>query len=270
MSWFNRILGGSLGFLFGGPIGSIVGLAVGHMLDKANEANSSGQSSRFGDFFSSNQATSESLHLAFFTAIFSLLAKVAKADGRISEEEGQHFLHILDEMQLQDELRQFAIFTFNEAKNSSHTHWEFALQLKEIAAKVPMNYGGRGGSALLQQFFYTLVNMAAVDGTISSAEDHLLREIAGAFGFGESMVRQAYSQLRGQDVQIDTAYEVLGLYPSATDVEIRSAYRKLAKETHPDKLIQQGLPPELRASAERRFHEIQNAWEQIRKQRGIS
>ena len=270
MSWFNRILGGGLGFLFGGPIGSIVGVAIGHMLDKANEATRSGQNYRVGDFFSSNQAASESLHLAFFTAIFSLLAKVAKADGRISEEEGQHFLHILDEMQLQDELRQFAIFTFNEAKNSSHTHWEFARQLKEIAAKT--GYGGQGGSALLQQFFYTLVSMAAIDGTISSAEDHLLREIAGAFGLGESMVRQAYSQfqLRGQAVQIDTAYEVLGLSPSATDVELRSAYRKLAKETHPDTLVQQGLPPELRASAERRFHEIQDAWEQIRNQRGIN
>ena len=267
MSWFNRILGGGLGFLFGGPIGSIVGLAIGHMLDKANEANHSGQNYRVGDFFSSGRAASESLHLAFFTAIFSLLAKVAKADGRVSEEEGQHFLHILDEMQLQDELRQFAIFTFNEARNSSHTHWEFAGQLKEIAAKV-----GYGGSALLQQFFYTLVSMAAIDGTISSAEDHLLREIAGAFGLGESMVRQAYSQfqLRGKAVQIETAYEVLGLSPSATDAELRSAYRRLAKETHPDTLVQQGLPPELRASAERRFHEIQDAWEQVRRQRGIN
>ncbi len=269
MSWFNRILGGGIGLLFGGPIGSIVGLAIGHMLDKANETDGPGQSGAriFSRQFSSGVA--ESVQIAFFTAIFSLLAKVAKADGRISEQEGRHFLHILNEMQLQGELRQFAISTFNEAKNSSYTHTEFAVQLKQIAAKIPVGYA-QSTSALLQQFFYSLVSMAMVDGHISRAEDLVLREIAAAFGFGEAMIRQAYSQLQGQTVTMDTAYDVLGVSPKVGDEELRSAYRRLAKETHPDTLLQQGLPPEMKASAEKRFHEIQSAWEQVRKQRGIS
>ena len=265
MSWFNRILGGGLGFFIGGPIGSMIGLAIGHMLDKAHESGDPGLMGQGG-------YSTDSLQMAFFTAIFSLLSKVAKADGRISEEEGQHFLKILDEMQLRGNLRQFAIHSFNEAKNSSYSHQDFARQLKEISSRASL-LQGQSSAVILQQLFYTLVSMAAVDGHISRDEERVLREIAAAFGFGETVIRQAYSQfqMRGsQVVQVDTAYEVLGLSPQASDEDLRSAYRRLVKETHPDKLVQQGLPPEMKASAERRFHEIQTAWEQIRKQRGIT
>ncbi|MEM9423660.1 MAG: co-chaperone DjlA, partial [Spirochaetota bacterium] len=249
---------------FGGPIGSMVGLAIGHMLDKAKEQS--------GTFSSLNGDPRESIQLAFFAAIFSLLAKVAKADGHISEKEGQHFLDILDQMGLQGELRQFAISTFNEAKNSPYTHKDFARQLREIAYQSLSGYGGHGRSAILQQFFYTLVGMAAADGHVSRAENVVLREIAEALGFGETILRQAYSQFQmgGQSVQLETVYEVLGVSPQASDNEVRSAYRKLVKETHPDKLVQDGLPPEMKASAEKRFHEIQEAWEQVRKQRGMT
>ncbi len=268
MSWFNRILGGGLGFLFGGPIGSMIGLAIGHMLDKANESShpNLGESQSIEIPYNT-----DSYQVIFFSAIFSLLAKVAKADGRISEEEGHHFLDILEQMGLQGKQRQFAISTFNEAKNSSYTHQEFASQLYQIINKMPLSYRGQNRMVILQQLFYTLVSMAAIDGQISRTEDQILREIAAAFYFDETVIRQVYSQFyEGQSFTMDTAYDILGVSVQASNEEIRNAYRKLVKETHPDTLIQQGLPPEMRASAEKRFREIQEAWEQIRKQRAIT
>ena len=268
MSWFNRILGGGLGFFFGGPIGSMIGLTIGHMLDKANENSTLNLDD---DESTEIPYNTDSYQAIFFSAIFSLLAKVAKADGRVSEEEGHHFLAILEQMGLQGKQRQFAIATFNEAKNSPYTHQEFAFQLYQIINKMPVHYRGQNRMVMLQQLFYTLVSMAAIDGQVSRAEDQLLREIATAFRFDETVIRQVYSQVHeGKSFTTDTAYDILGISTKASNEEIRNAYRKLVKETHPDTLIQQGLPPEMRTSAEKRFHEIQEAWEQIRKQRSIT
>jgi DnaJ like chaperone protein len=78
MSWWGKLIGGSVGFFFGGPLGAILGTAVGHSFDHAKAAVGGGNFG-FGN--------PERVQIAFFTATFSVMGHLAKADGRVSEEE---------------------------------------------------------------------------------------------------------------------------------------------------------------------------------------
>lgn len=258
MNWRSRLLGAGLGWIFlGGPIGAVLGFLIAGILERGKRAERHSWDMGPG----LGESGAESLQMVFFTAMFSLLAKVAKSDGRISEEEGRHFLMLLDQMGLDSGMRRIAVATFNEAKDSPYSSREFAQQLAAICRI------HRGGAVLLRQFFYQLMSMAAIDGVFSSQKDQLLRQIAGIFGLSASEVEQAYSQFNLQDR--DSCYQVLGVPPTVSDREVRDVYRKLVKENHPDRLVQQGLPREMKAQAEKRFREIQTAWEQIKRERGL-
>ncbi len=89
----------------------------------------------------------------------------------------------------------------------------------------------------------------------------------------EAMTRQGARRLGGQGagdaISVDSAYEVLGVSADASDKEVKTAYRRLMNQHHPDKLVSRGLPPAMIDVAEKKTLEIRAAYERIKSHRSI-
>lgn len=266
MSWFGKIVGGTFGLFLGGPLGAMAGAALGHLFfDSAQEQvrEDQGERPRF-------TASAERTQAAYFIALFSLLGKIAKADGRVTKDEGDLVVTFLDKMEVTGGQRQFAIQLFNEAKGIHYTVDELAGQFRQVT-------GGRRDLSfgLLEMLF----QVAMADGTFHPQEEEQIRRVAQVVGLGEyewntlyhRYVRGSGGESRGASAgpSLQEHYETLGITEDAEDEEVRTAYRRLAKENHPDTLISKGLPEEFVQYATERFQRIQNAWSEVKKARGM-
>lgn len=281
--------------MIGGPLGAIAGGAIGHHLfDKGhsdtgrrarfepfNEDRSGGRSGSAsgsgagrgagrgagasGGFGSSGgtgttsgrAATVEERQAAYFLALFSILGKLAKADGQITREEGEMVVSFLDKMNVQGEERQFAIRVFNEAKNSRYDAQDFARQFAGMT---------QGQHDLRSSMMDMLFQIAMADGEYHPQEEQMIEKIAAILGIGAGELDAFRSRYIGNT---DNAYAVLGLSSDADDETVKNAYRQLVHEYHPDRIISQGMPQEFVEYATQRFQEIQTAWEQIKRQRNL-
>ncbi len=264
MSWFGKLVGGTIGLMMGGPLGAIAGGAIGHHLFDKNAEESSGYRQRIDPFGGGRvggggfgPTTAEQRQMSYFIALFSILGKLAKADGKVTREEGDQVVHFLDQMGVRGEPRNLAIRVFNEAKNSPYSAEDFAQQFVQITG--PQRDLHR---AMIDMLF----RVALADGEFHSAEEDLIGRVARILGMSDtelSAIRKRYVS------ETDKAYSVLGLTPDASDDEVKSAYRKLVQEHHPDRIVSQGMPDEFVEYATQRFQEIQDAWDAIRKERGL-
>lgn len=277
MGWFGKILGGTIGLVtMGGPLGAIAGAAIGHHLfDKqprsvrqrqfprgggAGGGASGGASARTGSAGASGgpgQDRMEERQAAFFLALFSMLGKLAKADGKVTREEGEAVVSFLDRMGVTGRQRAFAIRVFNEAKDSRYSVEEFARQFAEIT---------RNQQDLRSSLMDMLYETALANRELHPREEEMINSIASILGIPATELRAIRDRHLGG---ADFAFSVLGLTPEATDDEIRRIYRQLVQEYHPDRIIAQGMPQEFVEYAGERFKEIQRAWETIRKERGL-
>lgn len=293
MSWFGKMLGGTIGMMIGGPLGAIAGGAIGHHLfDKPSAGGSSsrstwqststigGASSGRGDGFSggasrpasggvggpsrpftasasAGPSAVERRQATFFLALFSILGKLAKADGRITREEGEAVVGFLDRMGVRGDQRQFAIRVFNEAKNSRHDVEELARQFAEATSSQR-----EMRASLIDMLFQVAVS----DGEYHPAEEAVIRTVAGIVGISP----EEQESIKGRYISNpERAYSVLGLTSGASDDDVRSTYRQLVQEYHPDHVTAQGMPEEFVEYASQRFQEIQAAWEQIKRDRKL-
>lgn len=244
MGWLHSLVGGALGFAIAGPLGAVVGAALGHGLGRRG----GGSSPLRGDLEGQERAQA-----AFFVSSFSMLAKMARADGRVSEEEielAQRFMR--DELNLDAEAEGFAISVFRAAKDSPAPFDEFARQFSMLFRHEP---------DMLEAMLDVLVRMALADGALHDHERVLLERAARIFGLDLERFAHLLGAY-GQD--FDRHYHALGLEPGAPMAEVKSAYRKLVTQVHPDKAIAQGLPEEFVKVAQERFQKVQTAYEAIR------
>ena len=260
MSWFGKIVGGTLGLFVGGPIGAIGGAALGHFMFDRAEGAGFGWQEQLGGHGAGWQrvTTQEQAQATYFVALFSLLGKLAKADGTVSQAEGEAFKAMVNQMPLGREQRQFAINIFNEAKRSPYSIEDFARQFRDITP---------GRTEIHTQMVDMLYQIAAVDEHLHEQEEAAIRSVSRILGLSDRQVDGIKAKYFD-----DTAahYKVLGISSDATDDEVRSAYRELAREYHPDAVVSKGLPEEFVNFAHRRFQEIQNAYEEIKKERNMS
>lgn len=243
MSWFGKIMGGGVGFMLGGPLGALIGATLGHALVDEKVRVESGPMSGM-----------EQRQAVFFTAVFAMLGKIAKADGRVCEKEIEAVRSFMnDQLRLPAAAQQFAIGVFNEAKDSDTPFEEYARQLGQVFAD---------NAPLRTMFYQVLFNIAMVDGTLHSAEEALLRAAPVHLGLHADIFDTVRRQF-GHD--ISHHYAVLGLENGAGLAEVKKAYRKLAAEYHPDKVVSKGLPEDFTRFAEQKFKEINEAYAVITK-----
>jgi len=247
MSWMGKILGGGIGFMFGGPIGAVMGAVVGHhAFDNAQGG---------GGILSSL----ENKQGIYFTATFSMLGKLAKADGTVTQQEIDVIDRVMREnLRLTAQARDFAIEIFNAAKESNESFEAFAHQFYD-------EFGG--SNEVLVSVIDLLLLVGHADGQLHKIEEKMILSAVRIF-----RLEQHYAQIKSRFVNmpedINKQYAILGAKRGDNIKDIKKKYRKLAMQYHPDRIQSKGMAPELASAAEEKFKEIQHAYDLVEKDAG--
>jgi DnaJ like chaperone protein len=255
MAWWGTLLGGALGYMFGGPLGALLGAALGRNFDHGVARQVS-----FGP------GQQERVQAAFFTATFSVMGHIAKADGQVTHDEIAATETVMSRMQLAPAQRKAAIRLFNEGK--AHD-----FPLDEVLAQFLQECHRRRN--LLQVFLEIQIATAMADGKLHAAERRLLFRIGTQLGFDHGSIEQLLhlagqgGATAGRGMSLQEAYAMLGVDSTAGDAEVKKAYRRLMNQHHPDKLIARGLPEEMIQVATEKTQQIKAAYEQIKAARHL-
>ncbi len=248
MSWFGKITFGSLGLFLGGPLGAVLGAVVGHhLVDRQKE----------GLLRQTSFGQAEQAQAAYFVCIFSILGKIASADGAASQTERAVVDNFINTMNVSEQEKQFARQVFNESMSSAYSIDDFARQFYQI---------NHGQPQVLVSFLDVLFRVAAADGTLHASEETALRRVKAVFGISDTQ----YEHIRASYFNdLDKYYKILNCSPDSSVDEIKTNYKKLVKDFHPDTIVSKGLPEEFSEFAASRFREIQEAYGKIRKERNF-
>ena len=256
MAWWGKIIGGAFGFMLGGPLGALLGAALGHNFDRGLKLSDEFGGPAYGDV--------ERVQAAFFTATFSIMGHIAKADGKVTQAEIANAEAIMARMQLGAEQRKAAIELFNEGKADDFPLQDVLVQFrKECHRRIN----------LMQMFLEIQISTAFSDQKLHPAEKKILYHIADALGFSRAQLDHLFHLAGGvaaprtEKAAIREAYEVLGVDSNAPDAEVKKAYRRLMNQHHPDKLVSKGLPEEMIKLANEKTQQIKEAYELVKKSR---
>ncbi|KPK12103.1 MAG: molecular chaperone DnaJ [Acidithiobacillales bacterium SG8_45] len=262
MGWWGTLVGGALGFAIGGPLGAILGAALGRNVDQ----NLGGRRERLGS------GDQERVQAAFFTATFSVMGHLAKADGRVTRDEIALAEQVMSQMQLGADQRKAAINLFNEGKDDA---FPLDAVLEQFRAECHRRI------SLVQMFLEIMISTALADGTLDGNEERLLYHIGDRLGFPRPWFERLVAMVKGQqhfagDIPksptvdlLKDAYLVLGVSSTASDADVKKAYRRMMNQHHPDKLVAKGLPEEMMKLATEKTQEIKKAYELIKQKRGM-
>ncbi len=288
MNIWGRLLGFLLGFMVYGPLGALFGFIIGAVFDK-------GLNLHLHDI---PRGHAENVQKAFFTATFSVMGHLAKADGRVSENEIRVAKEMMTQLGLDATLRHEAINLFNVGKSAG-----FSLEntLDMLWRECHQHQD------LLRFFIEIQLEAALADGPLQPAEQKILLVICQRLNispgeFEQLWARQWASQAFHQwyrayeDTgytgtryeQYDNRYQsgaryratpahsslenacgVLGVSENATPVDIKKAYRRLMNQHHPDKLAARGLPESMVKHAKEKTQQIRAAYDLIREAKGF-
>jgi len=272
MGWVGKLVGGLLGFAAGGPIGALVGATLGHSVDRGVQRLAENMALPLGD--------RRRIESVFFSATFSTMGYLAKADGRVSEAEIALAEAVMARLQLTGERRSAAIALFRQGKSPD---FDLTAVIEDFRREC------LGRRMLVQLFLEIQLQAAHVDGEPSAAKRRALEEIRVGLQIPEMVFRQLENLVRmqrqfsgaagdagargrgyggGGSAQqkgptLSQAYSVLGVSPKDSDAAIKKAYRKLLSEHHPDKLVSKGLPEDMIKLATQKTYEIRRAYEMI-------
>jgi len=191
---------------------------------------------------------------SFFISLLILSSAVIKADGQVSQSE----LNCVREFIR----RNFGDSAVDEAMRMLDGFNRQQVNIYSVGDQIAsnMNYSQR------LQLFHYLVQIATADGNFSKSEKSVIEAIGAVIRLQNSDINSVIAMFYKENDE--SAYAVLGISPSATDDEVKSAYRRMAMKNHPDKVATLG--PEVQKAAEEKFRQIQAAYETIKRQRGMS
>ncbi|MBQ6926254.1 MAG: TerB family tellurite resistance protein [Kiritimatiellae bacterium] len=294
MGWFATGFGFIIGNAIGGPLGGVLGAVLANYLTK-DEGEQEDPYARPGNGKrkvppNANQRKRQApkdeaaREMLFLGAAAAILAKLAKADGHITENEIASAEAAFARLGITGEKRDFCIDVFRQAKDDEHTVYEYADAFADA----------QPDDDIRVVFYDLLWDLAAADGILHREEKTILRFLprhlrinpalyyaqyarraadAGSSGReggqsgGQSNSGRRRSTPRRAPGELAEAYAILGCAPTATDDELKKAYREKAKKLHPDEMMAQGLPPELVQKANDEMARVNAAYDRIRKAR---
>jgi DnaJ like chaperone protein len=251
MGLIGKIVGGTIGFALGGPLGAIAGAVFGHAFD-------SPPGRQLEPGYAEPLSSVEESQLAFFVGTFSMLAKLAAADGTVKKEEIQTVESFaINDLGLSAQSRTIAFNIFRTALDSPACFEDFAHQFYERFYQQPQ---------MVEMMIDIMLRVGVADGTLHASEEAMIMSAVGIFNFDQNR----YHQLKSRYVGVsDQAYHVLGCNTDDPIDTIKQRYRKLVQDYHPDKIASKGLPEEFNQLAHEKFREIQEAYDTIKKERNI-
>ncbi|UCH15583.1 MAG: TerB family tellurite resistance protein [Bacteroidales bacterium] len=238
MGKFGKWIGAGLGWTFGGPLGAIIGFALGSFVDAADVSVIKGErKTTTGDFIAS---------------LLVLVASIMKADGKVLRSE-------------LDYVKKYFVQAFGnesalEAMQMLKDILKQNIPVRDISVQIKqrMDYSSR------LQLLHFLYGIANADGHIDSSEIQLIEQIAYYLGISSA----DSGSIKNMFVKsTDSAYIILGVDRNATNEEVKKAYRKLAVKYHPDKVGYLG--DDIRNKAKEKFQSINEAYETVKKERGM-
>ncbi len=269
LSWWGKVFGGTFGFMLGGPLGALLGASLGHNFDRGM-----GRLGGIGGMNGADQV--ETIQSAFFTATFFMMGHISKVDGKVSQDEIHVAQHVMRQMNLNVQQKKVAINLFEQGKSEG-------VQVGEVLEQFRKECHRRRN--LMQMFLEILVMTALADGALHKNEEKALWESAQILGFSKSdfqrilqrgQAQQHYQQNRRSHtnrssdrsrLNLTDAYQLLGIKSSASDQEVKKAYRRQMNQHHPDKLVSKGLPQEMMDIANQKTQDIKAAYELIKQTR---
>jgi DnaJ like chaperone protein len=232
MSVWGKIAGIAAGYALGGVPGALLGGLAGHFaLDRMNDR-----------------------QIVFTIALISLAAKMTRADGMVSPIEVQAVQNML---RVPESEQANMARVFNLAQEDVAGFDSYARQVADIYADSPQ---------VLEDVLDVLFYIAYADGHLHPAESQFLEIVAGIFHIGESDFKRLQAR---HDAHVQDPYAILGVTRHTADAGVRAAWLQAVRDNHPDQLQARGLPPEMMHIATDRMASINDAWETIRKERGI-
>jgi len=239
MAKYGKWILGGLGWVLFSPIGGLIGFALGAMLDGGNDdaSQTTNRDTQTGDFV---------------VSLLVLLAAVLKADGKIMRSELEVVKNFL--------IKQFGQEKAREALRILQDLLKQDIKLHEVGGEINRHLDN---SSKLQ-LMHLLFAVSAADGNICKEELDVIDQIAHLLHLSS----QEYASIKSMFIEeTDWAYQILEISKSATNDEVKKAYKQMAIKHHPDKVAYLG--EEMKNSANERFKKINAAFESIKKERGI-
>lgn len=245
------LIGAVIGYAVGRWNGLLIGALIGYFLGRMLR----------GSALTGGIAR---MQAQFLETTFAVMGAVCKADGLVTQDEIKVAETLFDRLHLPASARETAKAAFNRGKAPG---FDLDAEVARFAQ------ASRGQHVLHQMFLQIQLSALAADGRVHPAEHDMLVRIARGLGVSEAEVRRLEAMLgsgrsgASTRQKLDEAYRVLGIDASASDSELKKAYRRLMSQHHPDKLAAKGLPESMRALAEEKTREITGAYELIERER---
>lgn len=263
MAWIGKVTGGLLGYAAARLFGAVVGVILGHQFDRGMTGPAPGREAR--------RAAPGERQRVFFETTFLVMGHLAKVDGRVSEAEIGAARAVMQRMRLDERQTRLAMALFNAGKQAGFPVEQQVERLGRYCAGQP---------ELLRTFLEIQLDLALVKGAVSPAERDLLGRVADRLRISRLALVQLEALMRARraagpdpaqarQAALEDAYAVLGVARTASDREVKTAYRRLMNQHHPDKQAARGLPESMLEMAKERTREILAAYESIKAERGL-
>jgi DnaJ like chaperone protein len=239
MGKFGKWIAGGLGWAIFGPIGGILGFALGSLLESPE--------------FSKTKVYSSTTTGSFAMTMLVLVAAVMKADGRVLKSElnyvKKYFVQAFGEESATEAIRML-----HDILNQN-----IPVQAVGVQIKQNLDYSSR------LQLLHLLFGVAQADGKVDLTELNAIASIAGYMGVSSKDFESIKSMFVAE---VDSSYKILEIEKTATDEEVKKAYRKMAVKFHPDKVSHLG--EDFQKQAKEKFQKVNEAYEKIKRERGIN